>query len=434
MSDDILARLRRGETLRDHEAQVRAKDGSIRCLAISSNAQRRRGELVSTRCFARDVTALKEAESAREQASRAKDDFLAMLGHELRNPLSPILTAVQLMRVRGETSSAREQNVIERQVNHLIRLVDDLLDISRVTRGKIELDRRAVKLNALVVKALEIAEPLCQEHRHRVSVTMPDEDIWVDADETRLCQVFSNLLVNAAKFTPDGGAIDVHVDQRDGRVRVSVKDTGVGIAPDELPKVFDLFHQGARITERSRGGLGIGLALVKNLVTLHGGTVHATSAGEGRGTELVVVLPYIEAAKSSPAASGDRGIRSRVQVTARRILVVDDNEDAGELLGETLRSLGHEVVVVADGPRALETVKQFHPEVAILDLGLPVMDGYELARILRERLGPSIRIMAVTGFGQDRDRERTQQAGFEAHFVKPIGLAKVLAAIETGQG
>lgn len=364
-----------------------------------------------------------------EQASRAKDEFLAILGHELRNPLSPILTAVQLMRLRGEVGSTREQNVIERQVTHLIHIVDDLLDISRVARGKIQLELRPLKLAGVLAKALEIVGPLCEERRHRVEVAMPDDEVWLQADETRLCQVFTNLLSNAAKYTASGGVIDLAVQRHGDRVKIRVRDNGSGIAPDLLPRIFDLFVQGTRTSDKA--GLGIGLALVQNLVRLHGGTVTARSGGIGRGSEFVVELPRVELRpERQPTPEAECSLVHRVQMTPRRILVVDDNEDAGSLLGEMLRSIGHDVVVAIDGPRALEATKHFRPEVAILDIGLPVMDGHELASALRDRFGSSVRLLAVTGYGQEQDRERTTRSGFQAHFVKPVALQKVLAAIE----
>lgn len=371
-----------------------------------------------------DATQAARAEA--EQASRAKDEFLAMLGHELRNPLSPILTAAQLMKTRGDPATMREQKVIERQVYHLIHLVDDLLDISRITRGKIDLDKQPHRIGAIVTKALEICGPACEEQRHRVTVDVPEEDIYVVGDETRLTQVLTNLITNAAKFTSPGGRIDVRIARADNRVRIHVKDDGRGIAPDLLPRIFDLFVQGPRSTDRSRGGLGIGLALVRNLVEMHDGTVTAHSEGPHKGSEFIVELPTVDhrADASSPS------FRKRFTVTPRRILVVDDNEDAGSLMGEMLRSIGHEVCVAQDGPRALEALEHFTPEVAILDIGLPVMDGYELAAALLARFGSGVRLMAVTGYGQEQDKIRTQRAGFEAHFVKPVGLGKVLAAIE----
>ena len=444
--DDILERLGRGETLVGHEARVRTKTGDILTLEISSNVQLKDGKFHTTRCFARDVTEVKRAEqharslheaalAARleaEQANRAKDEFLAILGHELRNPLSPILTAVQLMRVRGETSSAREQTIIERQVRHLIHIIDDLLDISRVARGKIQLEKRPLKLRALVTKAIEITSPLFEERRQHLAVRLPPEDIWLEADETRLCQVVANLLSNAAKYTPMHGHIAIEAAPRDGRLRLRVTDNGNGIAPELLPRIFDLFVQGHRTSDRQQGGLGIGLSLVRNLVALHGGTVAVHSDGPGRGSEFVVDLPMIAAPGKSVPHDADGDLRRRVSMTARRILVVDDNEDACELLGEMLRSVGHEVAVATDGPRAIELVKTFSPEVAILDIGLPVMDGHELATQLRSRFMDKLRMIAVTGYGQEHDKKRALASGFDVHLVKPVSLQKVLAAIEVG--
>ena len=368
------------------------------------------------------------ARAEAEQASRAKDEFLAMLGHELRNPLSPILTAVQLMRLRGDERSGREQSIIERQVNHLIHLVDDLLDISRITRGKVQLQKRPHKLASLVTRAVEIAGPACEERKHHVAVVLPREDIWLEADETRLCQVLTNLITNSAKYTPPGGQIELRAERIPTGVRIRVIDNGNGIAPDLLPRIFDLFVQGHRTSDRQQGGLGIGLALVRNLVQMHDGTVSARSEGHGRGAEFVVELPTIELA-SRALAPAEIVMRQRVQVTPRRILVVDDNEDAGELMAEVLRSVGHEVVCTIDGPRALEAIKRFTPEVAILDIGLPVMDGYELAQAMRAAIR-DVRLMAVTGYGQEQDRARALAAGFEQHFVKPVSPQKVIAAIE----
>jgi PAS domain S-box-containing protein len=595
---DILACLKRGETIRDRDACLRAKDGALRYVQITSNSQLREGEFVSTRCFTRDVTASRQtvvlheitaalsraltaeevaravihesrkligapagsvillddagaaiervivdgdarketaagleamplsaglpvceaartnklvwvvgakalasypdlnairmaenvqtwgavpivfegrtlgaidfrcsyerpllpdeesmlvavgrqcglaverarlhdaAEVAREQAesaSRAKDEFLAMLGHELRNPLSPILTAVQLMRLRGDDATTREQNIIERHVNHLIHIVDDLLDISRITQGKVEVDKRPVRLAHVITKAVEIVAPQCEERRHELSVDVASESIWVEADETRLCQVITNLLTNAVKYTNPGGHLQLRVAHDDEQVRISVKDDGNGIAPELLPRVFDLFVQGKRTSERSHGGLGIGLSLVRNLVAMHGGSVSASSAGAGRGSEFVVQLPIIDLRRALAQVDGERNIRQRVEVTARKIMVVDDNQDAAELLGEMLRSVGHDVLVANDGHHALDLIKHFRPEVAILDIGLPDMDGYELAGSLRSHLGQGVRLMAVTGYGQRNDLVRAQVAGFDHHFTKPVGLSKILAAIE----
>jgi signal transduction histidine kinase/CheY-like chemotaxis protein len=377
--------------------------------------------------------ATQAARADAEQANRAKDDFLAMLGHELRNPLSPILTAVQLMRARGETSSSREQNVIERQVKHLIHLVDDLLDISRITRGKVDLDRQPRKLSTLLSKAVEVVTPLLEERRHSLSISIPPQDIWLDVDEFRICQVLTNLLTNAAKYTGPGGTIDLAARREGASIAIRVKDNGTGIARDLLPRVFDLFVQGFQSSERRQGGLGIGLALVRNLVQLHGGSVTATSEGAGTGSEFVVRLPVIEATRALASTDGERSIRERVQVASRRILVVDDNEDAAILLGDLLRSVGHDVRTAHDGTSALETAARFQPEIAILDIGLPGMDGYELAATLRARIGRNVRLMALTGYGQQQDVARAERSGFDAHFVKPVALAKLLTEIEMGR-
>ncbi|HEU4727830.1 MAG TPA: GAF domain-containing protein [Kofleriaceae bacterium] len=375
--------------------------------------------------------ATRAAQAAAEHANRAKDDFLAMLGHELRNPLSPILTAVQLMRLRGETSSSKEQNIIERQVSHLTRLVDDLLDVSRITRGKSPLDRKPVRLASVLAKALEIAGPLVEERRHQLEVSIPGEVIWLEADELRLCQVFTNLLTNAAKYTEPGGQLALTAEREGAEVVVRIRDNGIGIPAELLPRIFDLFVQGPRGPHRQPGGLGIGLALVHNLVAMHGGSVAAASDGPGQGSELIVRLPVLVlGTPSTVAPDAERSLKHRLQVVPRRILLVDDNQDAALLLGEMMESVGHEVVIAHDGPGALEAVKRFTPEVAILDIGLPVMDGYELAGALRERLGTQLPLLAITGYGQQHDRELAEQAGFVAHFVKPVGVGKLLAAIE----
>ncbi|MGE0868315.1 MAG: GAF domain-containing protein [Kofleriaceae bacterium] len=382
---------------------------------------------------ARLYDAAQVARSAAEAANRAKDEFLAMLGHELRNPLSPIVTALELMRLRGATEGSSEHNVIERQVSHLVRLVDDLLDISRITRGKVTLELRPVVVRKVITKALEIASPLLEQRRHHVTLEWPDGDLCVEGDEVRLSQVFANLLNNAAKYTQQNGEIAI-VGRRDGRdLVVIVRDNGIGIAPDLLPHVFDLFVQGYRAPDRGQGGLGIGLALVRSLVALHHGEVTAASNGLGAGSEFVVRLPLLDmtqAVASGPDAPVSAA-RELPHCTKRRVLIVDDNEDAAMLLAEMLEAVGHEVAVAHDGPRTLDVLRRFHPEVALLDIGLPVMDGYELAAKLQEQLGAEApRLIAMSGYGQEHDRVRSIESGFEQHFVKPVSLDKLLLAIE----
>ncbi len=367
-----------------------------------------------------------------EEASRAKDEFLAMLGHELRNPLSPIVTALQLMRMRGETGTGREQAIIQRQLDHLVRLVDDLLDISKVTRGKIELRKDWIAIADVLTKAVEMSSPLLERRSHRLQVEA-QPGLRVHGDPVRLAQVVANLLTNAARYTEVGGDIHLSAAVEAGEMVIRVKDNGIGIASAMLPKVFDIFFQGLR-GGRSDGGLGIGLALVKSFVSLHGGSVGAYSDGPGRGSEFVVRLPTVV---RGPDTDGDRPPPSAVPLEPAalrlRVLIVDDNVDAAETLAHLLGALGHEVKVFNDPAAALVQANAFQPELAILDIGMPVMDGYELAARLRAQ--PELqgcRFVALTGYGQDGDRMRSHAAGFSAHFVKPLQHERLLEFIGCG--
>ncbi len=364
-----------------------------------------------------------------EEASRAKDEFLAMLGHELRNPLSPIVTALQLMRMRGDTGTAREQGIIGRQVAHLVRLVDDLLDISKITRGKILLKKEWVAVSEVLTKAIEIASLLLEQRHHHLIVEIEPDLRW-EGDPVRLAQVVANLLTNAARYTDVGG--EVRLSARSGNddtVIVSVRDNGQGIAAEMLPQVFTLFYQGRRSFDRAEGGLGIGLALVKTLVEMHGGTVSAASEGRGHGSEFTFTIPVASrgpTAFDEPAQAALDG-PTNAATRSHRVLVVDDNVDGAEALGQLLQASGHTVRILHDPVSALDAIETFSPEVAVLDIGLPVMDGYELAVRLRERLGSqSCRLIAITGYGQETDRDRSQAAGFERHLVKPIDPRVVL--------
>ncbi len=364
-----------------------------------------------------------------ESAGRAKDEFLAMLGHELRNPLAPILTALQLMRSRGSDSDRdeKERTVIERQVSHMVCLVDDLLDLSRIAQGKLELKRKHIELAEVVARAIESASPLLEQRRHRVSVTVPREGVMVDADPVRLAQVVSNLLTNAAKFTEPNGEIAIIGELRDGQAILRVRDTGVGIAPDLLPTVFDAFVQERQAVDRSRGGLGLGLAIVRSIVRAHGGDVGASSEGNGRGAEFTLRLPAVVA--STPQMMHVAEAAKPIATRPCRVLVVDDNEDAAFLMSELLRVGGYEVEVAFDGPSALQMLDAFMPDAALLDIGLPVMDGFELARCIRARF-PKALLVAVTGYGQAEDRVATRAAGFDVHLVKPIDIADVTRVLE----
>ncbi|RKG82078.1 response regulator [Corallococcus sp. CA049B] len=392
-----------------------------------------KGQVESIIVVAFDVTELATARREAESANRAKDEFLAMLGHELRNPLAPILTALQLMRLRGETAAERERTLIERQVTHLVRMVDDLLDVSRVTRGKVTLKRERVTLTDVVAKALEQISPLIDQRQHTLEVDLPDRGMDLNGDPTRLAQVFANLLTNAAKYTEPGGFLAV-TGTREGReLVVTVRDTGVGIDPEMLPRVFDLFVQEHQALDRSQGGLGLGLAIARSLVTLHEGAISAHSAGRGRGSTFTVRLPALEAEAPPALPTPQPGalIPQEPSSVSARVLIVDDNRDAADVLSESLEFLGCTTRVAYDGPSGLEAATEFRPEIALLDIGLPVMDGYELARLLRQQEEPRLlKLVAVTGYGQESDRQRSKAAGFDAHLVKPLHFETLEALLK----
>jgi signal transduction histidine kinase/ActR/RegA family two-component response regulator len=372
---------------------------------------------------------VRSAEEAARSADRRKDEFLAMLGHELRNPLAPILTAVELMKLESESVCAVEREVIERQARHLLRLVDDLLDIARITRGRVELRKSRVEVSAVVARAVEMASPLFEKRQHRLNVHVPSQGLVVKADEARLAQVLQNLLTNAAKSTPEGGHVELWAGQEGDDVVIRVHDDGVGIPAELLSSIFEPFVQGERTLDRSEGGIGIGLPLVRNLVEMHGGRVSVASEGEGRGSVFTVRLPGAQGVvhvdttppPAMPAPSGP----------GLRVLVVDDNPDVAAMLSTLLRKHGHDVIIGHDGPAALEAALASEPQVALLDIGLPVMNGYEVAEQLRAQLGARMPLLvAVTGYGQDLDRRRSLRAGFEAHLVKPVEASVLLEVLE----
>ena len=355
-----------------------------------------------------------DARAHAETVARAKDEFLAMLGHELRNPLAPIVTALHLIKLRGADPFERERTIIERQVHHVVRLVDDLLDVSRIKRGAIHLRRAPTELHTIVSRAVESVAAMTTERDHEVTVAVPHTGLPIDADVDRLAQVVANLMTNAAKYTPRGGRIEIVGDLESGCARLVVRDNGAGIDPKLLPRLFDLFVQG----RPDQGGLGLGLSIVRSIVEMHGGVVSAASRGPGRGATFTIRLPlagYSELDTSTidePLPAQQRSLR---------VLVVDDNVDAGQTLGELLQILGHQPVVVHDGPAALEAVQTFTPELAFLDIGLPELDGYELAKQLHaiESLA-NAPLVAITGHGQPADVERASAAGFVDHLVKPL--------------
>ena len=348
-----------------------------------------------------------------------------MLGHELRNPLAPVTTALQIMRIHESEPSrvARSREIVERQIEHMTRLIDDLLDVSRITRGKIELREQPLLLSSVVERAIESARPLIDERGHRIALDLPAEPVTFLADPARLSQVFANLLNNAAKYTDVGGRIWVRARVEGKDLVVAVKDDGPGLTKELRSYVFDLFMQGPQSRTRARGGLGIGLTLVRRLVELHGGTVDALSEGPGKGTEFVVRLPL----RLPPVADGAPSTTTVATVgPRRRILVVDDNVDAAEALGELLRDFGHEVATAHDGPQALDNARLHRPEIVLLDIGMPEMDGYQVAKRIRGELGlADTLLVALTGYGEDRHRRLTREAGFDHHVTKPVDASKL---------
>jgi len=368
---------------------------------------------------------LRDALDTARDAERRKDEFLAVLGHELRNPLAPIVTALQVMDLKGY-EGAHERKLIERHVSYLRRLVDDLLDLSRITRGKIALQRKRVELADVISEAVELVGPLLEERRHGLSVEVPLRGLQVVADPTRLAQVFVNLLTNAARYTDPGGHIVVEGKLQGRWAQVSVRDDGIGISSDILPELFEYFVQGTRTLEQSRGGLGLGLTIVRQMVELHQGEVDVRSDGPGKGSEFTVRLPLaVDPSQPAPEASEQPPLPKGASL---RVLVVDDNVDAAETVADALELLGHHTRTAHDGPSALQLARRHGFDVAVLDIGLPVMDGFELARRIRE-VHPRIRLIAVTGYGQPHDRRRSAEAGFARHLVKPVGLDTLVSAI-----
>ena len=403
------------------------KDGTFYPIAFHAGPMHADdGRLIGTILEVRDIRQEKATLEALEESSRAKDEFLAVLGHELRNPLSPISTSVHLLRMRGEQS--RELDIVERQVQHLSRLVDDLLDVSRVTRGLLELRRKRIDVASVIGRSVEVIRPMLQSRQQALELQQPAEPLYVDADPSRLSQVLTNLLFNACKFSPTGSTITLACDTVDGAVRLQVRDRGEGIPPDMLGKVFEAFVQSKQDKARSRGGLGLGLAIARNIVKLHGGSIHAHSEGVGRGAELTVLLPL---APAEGAAESPAPVQPERQGAPRRVLLVDDNADAADALAAVLEAHGHRVAVAYDPAQALSTAVQFRAEVALLDVGLPVMDGYQLAQRLKDATGGAApQFIALTGYGLPTDHERSRQAGFSGHLVKPVEVERLLELLD----
>lgn len=380
-----------------------------------------------------DITDRMRAEEALKAADRRKNEFLATLAHELRNPLAPIRNALELMRRAGEDIALMDtaRSMMERQLGQMVRLIDDLLDISRITMGRLQLRKGQLELSAVIRTAVETVRPLIESLSHTLTVTMPPNPIYLNADPTRLAQVFANLLNNAAKYTEKGGHVWLTAEEQEGRAIVSVRDTGIGISEENLGHIFEMFSQASPALERSQGGLGIGLALVRGLVELHGGAIEAHSGGSGLGSEFIVRLPIMNQPVAATLAP-DEGSRSARSDSNIRILVVDDNIDAAESLRMMLRLSGHEVQTAYDGLEAIQAAAAFRPDLVLLDIGLPKMNGYQVARHIREQdWGKHIVLIALTGWGQEDDKKRSTDAGFNFHLTKPVepvALEKLVSA------
>lgn len=430
----ILDKLRRGERIHHFDTVRVTKDG--RRIAISltvSPVRAADGTVIAASKVARDISERKVAEQRLQQseealrlADRRKDEFLALLAHELRNPLAPIRYALAANRKPGRTPEQCRQaeEVIERQVTHMSRLLDDLLDVSRITRGTLELKKTRIELTSVIGAAIETARPILEAKHHNLALDLPTQPVQLEADVVRLAQVFSNLLINAAKYTDPGGRIQLRAHQEQGTVAVSVSDNGIGISEEMLPRLFTMFFQSQRALERAEGGLGVGLSLVRGLVRLHGGSVQARSEGLGRGSEFTVRLPagaplpeYLDAELEKESLTMDVGLK---------ILVVDDNRDAADTCAMLLEASGNHVQTAYTGRQALELARTFRPHALLLDIGLPDIDGYQLAeRVRATPWGRHAILVAVTGWGQDQDRRRAVASGFDEHLVKPISAETV---------
>ncbi|WP_280150404.1 ATP-binding protein [Piscinibacter sp. XHJ-5] len=413
--------LRDGKEYNGREIVVERPDGSrLTALAHANPFHDGDGRVFGAVNVLVDITDRKRVEEALHLADRNKNDFLAMLAHELRNPLAPIRNGLQIMRMAGVhgTVAADACAMMERQLGHMVRLIDDLLDVSRITKGKVNLQKERVDIATVVQDAVETSRQLIEASGHSLRVSLPDKPVHVHADRTRLAQVFANLLNNSAKYTPAGGRIEMSVRRQGTDVMVSVKDNGTGIQRELLPSIFDAFMQADRSLERSQGGLGIGLSLVKGLVQMHGGSVEARSDGPGTGSEFVVRLSDVIAPEEgdptglAPVDSGE---------TAYRILIVDDNVDAAVSLSMMLKLMGHETLTVHDGEAAVEAASSFRPHVVLLDIGLPKLNGYDACRRMRAIAGGEhVVLIALTGWGQDEDKRHSKDAGFNFHMIKPV--------------
>ncbi len=430
------------KTIHENQFRVRTHDGTYRWFSVRGvpicNADGTVREWIGANTDFHDrkmaEEELRRLAAELSDADRRKDEFLATLAHELRNPLAPIRNGLQLMRLIDGSGEAGRQSleIMDRQLTQMVRLVDDLMDVSRISTGKVELRKMPVQLADILNSAVETSRPLIEQMGHELQITLPEYPVIINADPTRMSQVFLNLLNNAAKFSDQGGCIRLTAEQHDTDVIVSVRDTGIGIAADQLPHIFEMFAQVDHSLEKSQGGLGIGLSLVKRLVAMHGGSVMAKSEGAGMGSEFIVRLPVdknspVEGAKTASQPEHD-------SIPPLRILIVDDNRDSADSLSMVLKLMGHDTRTAYDGEEAVAAAAEFFPRVILLDIGLPKLNGYETCRRIREQKdGMNMVIIAQTGWGQADDRQRTRDAGFDHHMVKPVDLnelQKLLAELQ----
>ncbi|HEV3437548.1 MAG TPA: ATP-binding protein [Gemmata sp.] len=425
--------LRHNKGFNEREVIIERPDGSRRTVLAHANPIYDEADrLIGAVNVIVDITERKQAEDAEREASRRKSEFLAILAHELRNPLAPIRNGLQILRLAEDdkAATAKARSMMEKQLGHMARLIDDLLDLSRIANGKIELRKQRIDIASAVQDALETSGPLIQASGHKLTVSIPPKPVYVDADRTRLAQIFANILNNGAKFTPHGGHIWLAVEQEGSDVVVKVRDNGVGIPTEMLPKIFDMFTQVDSSVDRSQGGLGIGLNLVRGLIEMHGGRIEAHSDGPGMGSEFIVRLSVQFSPDRGYAQDKDGSTRCS---SAYRVLVVDDNEDSADSLSMLLDLMGHDTRTAYDGLAAVETANVFRPNVILLDIGLPKLNGYDACRRIREQQwDETVVIIALTGWGNDEDKCRSKEAGFNFHMVKPVdpaALEKLMAGL-----
>lgn len=417
----LLDRIKRGEFIEHFETERVRKDGTRVAVSLTISAVHdAEGNVIGASKIARDIT-------ARREEDRRKSEFLALLAHELRNPLAPLRNGLQVMRLAKDDREVMERTrvLMERQLQHMVRLVDDLLDISRISQGKLQLRKERITLTEAVQHALELCKQAVREQAHEVVVSLPDELLTIEADKTRIAQAVCNLLHNAAKYSEKGKRIEISAGREGNQAVTRVKDYGIGIARSLLPQVFDMFVQADRSLERSQGGLGVGLAIVKRVIEMHGGSVEAHSAGPGEGSEFVIRLPLVSAAAKSPSSGASAAARDASAVR-RRVLVVDDNIDGAQSLSLILAMMGHDVRTEHDGESGYEQAAAFRPDVIFLDLGMPKQNGFHVAEAIRKtQWGQAVTLIALTGWGQEEDRRRSKEAGFDHHLVKPIDPATI---------